>query len=303
MLEMSFRCFCAVAQTGSFSRAAQLLFVTQPTVSRYVLALEKAWGFPLFTRAARKVALTQQGAYLYGLLQGFQAQWDAGLDAAKVMAKDVHGRLRLGLTSGWQIERMPILEQFCRQYPHVQLEIQKFSFFALAERLAEGTLDVVVRGMPHGYPWGMQGRFASLIPFSVPGIIRVSSTHPAAANAQTVHELGPMNMFAFSDEHRPNSTTYMNDLLRTNGWDMSLVYYPNMESVLAAVDTHLGCSYTVPLAVPLAGSPQYRFFAVDTPIDIGFHWLKENPSEPLAAFLGELRRARPQDLVVLDNIF
>ena len=57
--------FVSVAEQGSFSKAAQELFVTQPVISQQIAALEKELGFALFTRSAKGVQLTQAGMTYY----------------------------------------------------------------------------------------------------------------------------------------------------------------------------------------------------------------------------------------------
>ena len=55
------RCFLTTAQLQSFSRAAEALYLTQPSVSRYIGQLEQEWGVTLFQRSGRSVVLTAPG--------------------------------------------------------------------------------------------------------------------------------------------------------------------------------------------------------------------------------------------------
>ena len=54
-------CFLEIVKTGSFTAAADELYITQSCVSKYIFALEKELGFPLFDRNKRKIAITQAG--------------------------------------------------------------------------------------------------------------------------------------------------------------------------------------------------------------------------------------------------
>ena len=56
--------FLTVARYLSFTRAAQELYTTQPTISRQIAALEEEWGCPLFVRSNKEVALTEEGALM-----------------------------------------------------------------------------------------------------------------------------------------------------------------------------------------------------------------------------------------------
>ena len=57
--------FVEVAESGSFSKAAKRLFLTQPTVSAHILALEKELDIRLFVRNTKEVCLTEEGQRLY----------------------------------------------------------------------------------------------------------------------------------------------------------------------------------------------------------------------------------------------
>src|SRR5438128_732042 len=92
------RVFQAVAQEGSFSRAARSLFLSQPAVTQHIQALEAELGVPLFDRFGRRIALTPAGNVLaqyvpqiMGLVRTAQvATREAGGEASRV--------LRLGIS-------------------------------------------------------------------------------------------------------------------------------------------------------------------------------------------------------------
>src|SRR6266567_300336 len=87
---------CAVARHGSFTRAAEALYIGQPAVSQHVAALERALGTALVFRAGRGVRLTEAGALVvdYGERIGRLAeQLHAGIDGLKGLTS---GRLVVG---------------------------------------------------------------------------------------------------------------------------------------------------------------------------------------------------------------
>ena len=70
--------FVEVAESGSFSKAAKRLFLTQPTVSAHILALEKELDIRLFVRNTKEVCLTEEGQRLYCAVGVFLCQTDGG---------------------------------------------------------------------------------------------------------------------------------------------------------------------------------------------------------------------------------
>jgi len=116
---------CAVARLGSFTRAAEALYVGQPTVSQHVAALERQLGVPLVYRAGRGVRLTEAGqlAVDYGerVLRLIE-QLGAGIDGLKGMTT---GRLVVGAGQTPGDYLLPrVLGEFRRRRPGVSVELE-----------------------------------------------------------------------------------------------------------------------------------------------------------------------------------
>lgn len=116
--------FIAAARTGSFSAAAEILFVTQGGVSRSVQRLETRLGAPLFSRHGRGVSLTPLGQRLFDQLEpAFQTLTNAMAGAsAQASSRDVL-RLRTvsTLSMRWLVPRLP---QFHERVPGVRVVMQ-----------------------------------------------------------------------------------------------------------------------------------------------------------------------------------
>lgn len=117
--------FLAVAETGSFSRAAEQLHLTQPAVSKRVQALETALGCRLFDRVGRRVYPTDAGRLLRpraeALLRGLR---DAQRELAD-LDRRVAGELALATSHHVGLHRLaPALREFTRRHPGVQLDIR-----------------------------------------------------------------------------------------------------------------------------------------------------------------------------------
>ena len=176
------RHFVALADARSFSKASEVLHLTQPALTRSIQALELSLGQPVFERAGRRVELTPFGhdALLKArqLVSDAQALSDQNLGAPK-------GRgalLRLGLGSGpGAILMTPLMVHMARHHPGVRFEITRGPSDALTPLLRERQLDALVvdiRALPpardlsvepiaemrgafmcrHGHPLALRGR-------------------------------------------------------------------------------------------------------------------------------------------------
>src|SRR3974377_1896078 len=112
------RLFAAVVEQGSFSRAAQPLFISQPAVSKSVQELERQVGTALLDRSRRRVTLTAAGATLYrDAQQIFVTEKAAEVERAPPRGI-AQGRLAIGATPTIGVYLLPSwLATFGRQYP------------------------------------------------------------------------------------------------------------------------------------------------------------------------------------------
>jgi len=136
------RTFVAIAETLSFTRAAEQLQLSQPTVSQQLRKLETAAGRVLVARDTRSVALTDNGEAMLGFARGILAAHDQA--AAYFSGSAMRGRLRFGSADDLALTELPhILRDFRQTHPQINLELTVNQSGALVRRLAAGQLDLV----------------------------------------------------------------------------------------------------------------------------------------------------------------
>jgi len=149
----SLRAFVAVAETGSFSRAAERLFITQPAISKRVAALEDGLQVHLFDRLGRKVVTTEAGIQLLGNARRILNDLDTSMEAVRTLGHDandhVSGKLKIGTSHHVGIHRLPpVLRQFTETHPHVDLDLLFMDSEQACELVAEGSLEVAIVTLP-----------------------------------------------------------------------------------------------------------------------------------------------------------
>jgi aminoethylphosphonate catabolism LysR family transcriptional regulator len=116
------RSFHAVATHGSFTRAAEMLHITQPTLSGQVKELEERYGTKLFLRHGRRIELTDIGKSAFAitrLMFRHEEEVEHLLQSARALTS---GELRVAADSPYIAT--PLLAQFQRLYPGIQISIQ-----------------------------------------------------------------------------------------------------------------------------------------------------------------------------------
>ncbi len=136
------RSFLALAETRNFTRAAERLGISQPTVSQHVRKLEQAAGRVLVTRDTRALHLTDNGDAMAGFARTILSANDAATRYFSGAA--MRGRLRFGMADDLAITGLPrILREFRQLYPQINLELTVSQSDQLHRRLKAGALDLV----------------------------------------------------------------------------------------------------------------------------------------------------------------
>lgn len=136
------RTFVAVAETLSFTRAAEQLQLSQPTVSQQIRKLETAANRILVVRDTRAVTLSDNGEAMLGFARSILAAHDEA--AAYFTGSAMRGRLRFGSADDLAQTQLPqILRDFRQLYPQINLELTVSQSAVLARRLRAGQLDLV----------------------------------------------------------------------------------------------------------------------------------------------------------------
>lgn len=111
----------AVAEHGSFTRAAEALFVSQPTLSQQIKQLEDSLDLPLLDRSGKVVRLTDAGeTYVYHARRAW-SELEAGTRAVQDVQNLSRGSLRIGWTPITDYLTCSLLDQFNRQFPGISL--------------------------------------------------------------------------------------------------------------------------------------------------------------------------------------
>nr|WP_316650545.1 LysR family transcriptional regulator [uncultured Gellertiella sp.] len=150
------RTFIAVADSLSFSVAAQQLGTTQSAVSRTIAYMETELGLPLLVRSSRHVALTAEGRLLLEECREVVARFTVWTDRARRMASGSVGEIEIGVNDFVVQAELPrLLHRFQSQFPEIGFRFTSASRQAILERLEHGQLHVAFVMGPVG-----NGRFS-----------------------------------------------------------------------------------------------------------------------------------------------
>ncbi|WP_162622773.1 LysR family transcriptional regulator [Salinisphaera orenii] len=156
-----------VVDCDSVTTAAARLNYSQSAVSMQLRRLETQLGTPLLTRTSRRIELTPAGVEAVGTAREMLRQ-NAELQA-KLSARDVGGRVRLGIPADFTTYLPRPLARFAELYPRAQLEVRTELSAVLVERVRAGELDLAIVTRQTNSPGGSRLRREPLVWVGAPG--------------------------------------------------------------------------------------------------------------------------------------
>jgi DNA-binding transcriptional LysR family regulator len=174
------RYFVAVAEHGSFTRAAEELHVAQQAVSQQIRALEATLAVTLLRRSSRKVELTPAGAVFVADAKRLLAASDRAVRRAQAAARGEAGTLRLVYTLATTYETTPsLLELLSERHPQLKVNAREVYGADVAYLLLGGRCDLALAPMT-SYPEGLRQRLVRREVLR----LAISARHPLAGADQ-----------------------------------------------------------------------------------------------------------------------
>jgi len=240
------RIFEVSASCESFSRAAEILDISQPAVSMQIRQFEEEVGVRLFERHARNVVLTDAGRDLLAHVRGILARVRIAEDALGSLRTDFRGQLHLGVISTAHYFAPWLLQAFRAEYPDVRVKLTVDSRDAILSALKEHRLDVAISGFPPAQADVEAETFAQ---------------HPHCIVASPQHRLAGRRNLSWaelSDEpfifREPGSATrsFLEHLLHANAVRVNvLTEMHGNETVKQAIMAQMGISFMSAHAIQL----------------------------------------------------
>ncbi|MCL1074595.1 LysR family transcriptional regulator [Shewanella dokdonensis] len=141
-------CFLRLVEIGNFTRAAEQLYLTQPTLSKMIQRLEETLDQQLLIRSNQKVELTQAGQIFHASASQIIGQWHRMEQDLANLSGLKSGHLRLGVCPMMSTLTIDLLTKFRQTYPGVELHMQEYGGFGCEQALLADSLDIAFTALP-----------------------------------------------------------------------------------------------------------------------------------------------------------
>lgn len=181
MISFQYKVFIEVASHLSFSKASEVLFISQPAVSKHVKKLEAEIGLPLFDRKGNTISLTPSGEklmeYLHGAMK-IQRQIEFDLEIVKNQLKS-RGELNVGASTTLSLYVLPkVLSSFHKKFPNVKILLINRNSENIIKSLVSKEIDLAIIETHHKI------NSVQYEPFMSDEIIPVCSNHSPFAETE-----------------------------------------------------------------------------------------------------------------------
>ena len=247
------RYFVSVAESGSFTKAAQQHYISQTAITQQMHALEERIGAPLLNRSSRPVSLTPAGKVFLKEAREILSRVDAALQHTREASTGLEGELRLGYTKGYEHSDLPrYLRAFHRAYPNVLISCYRCDTDTLATGLLHGDYDVI-------FTWDstnlrQEETLQLQVMEQVPLRVALYASHPLARRSElTRRDLKRENILFMSPSGTGNSfgDAFYIRLYQQAGYQPNILMRSNdMESILMMVAAEEGISIVPEYAHP-----------------------------------------------------
>jgi len=186
----TYQAFITVSEHGTFSKAADVLYITQPAISKRIALLEDQLGRQLFDRIGKRVILNEAGKALLPIAERILQDVKESHRVIDNLSGQVSGHLSLVTSHHIGLRRLPtILKQYAKKYPKVRLDLAFMDSENACQRIEKGSYELGVVTLPLTRPKRLQ-----IIPlWNDPLTIAVSQDHPlvniAARSPITLNQL------------------------------------------------------------------------------------------------------------------
>lgn len=278
--------FRTVAEQLHFRKAAAILFMSQPPLSRQIKELEEELGAQLFARDNKRVILTDAGQY-------FKEQVDAifvKLEESKTIVRQIHlsesGELKIGyISSVYEQQLAEILKAMREVFPYIKTRLYEVPTIKQVEALEQGKLDVgILRAPVHSEKLKLHSLFFDPFTVVLPSAKKNFTDQEALADF-----IKESPFIFFNKEYAPHYYDKLVEICERLGFKPNIIHEANnVHSIVQLVEAGLGVSI-----LPSSLEQQYAhlnvsFFKLnDIPIatEVVLAYKKSNSSAALRWFI------------------
>ncbi len=145
MTRTQLNCFSAVLRTLSFTKASNLLYTSQPAISKNISKLEEELGCRLFERSGSSLTVTEAGWLLNDFLELSEREFQKTIEEIRRVSSNSGRTVKIGCPETWNPHFLyALLKELTAELPELRYSVESYRLSELLARLGSGTFDIIV---------------------------------------------------------------------------------------------------------------------------------------------------------------
>lgn len=274
------RYFLAIANEGQITRAAKILNMEQPPLSRQLKLMEQELNVTLFDRSGKGLTLTHAGELLRDKAEQLLYQFNETMKEVKELDSGMQGMLAIGSVVSCISLLPPRIDRFRQLYPKVTFKIAEGDHFILGSQLERRSIELIVARLPFESPNDTEPYEVLSLP-SDPFVAVLPSAWVAdpAKTTMNMSELADMPFLTL----KTDKTTGMHHKVmieaRAHGFEPNVICECSSVAIIVAlVAAGIGATVfpkSVMASFPLPTIQMLKIADADFQSDVGILWLKD----------------------------
>jgi DNA-binding transcriptional LysR family regulator len=277
--------FITAARCLNFSKAADLLYITQPALSRQINSIEKELNIQLFIRIGHELRLTPAAKVLYEEFTKLYDHYESSIDHANTVQHGITGKLTIGVMDGMRMDDIlpSQLQRFSEEYPEIEIGLSYLNLNDLITGLYDGSLDVSFTAYPEV---GARRYIEHKIIAESRDCIAVHITNPLAEKSfVNLGDLENENFILLKPSVSETLHTTVLQSFAAYGVRPNVIYSPSLFTSALLVQSGLGVTLFDTRSI-FRTMPSIRFLDTDQVTDprLVAAWHQDNTNAPFLTF-------------------
>lgn len=234
----SLKVFCDLAETESFTKAAQINGVTQSAVSQQVSSMERNFKALLIERSRKKFRLTREGQVLYDYSKRIIQTYEELISKLQEIKEIVSGTIRVATIYSIGLHDLPpYLKRYMKEYPTVRLHVEYRRADQVYEEVLGNVADLGLVAFPHRDPK------LDIVPLRKDPMVLICHPQHPFARQKSIHVKSLIGQKFVAFEPDIPTRRALDKLFREHGVSVNIVMeFDNIETVKRAVEIDAGIS-------------------------------------------------------------
>lgn len=267
--------FITIVECGSLTKAAEKLFVSQPSLSKYVKRLENNLGIELFDRTSSPLRMTFAGERYYKYILNMQRLNQDLQKEFQDIKKDLRGRIRLGVALWRGACLLPdVFPEFHKKYPNIEIELFEGRSNQLESALLNDNIDMAVMNLPRVMNYT---KLSCETIFEEPILLAASTEHPVIQELlknceyKGKYPVAPVEILSqlpiLMTKPGQNLTIQINYFLAKNQIEVNtLMTTSNLTTAINLVSKGMGATFVPGEGASVCSRPgKVTYFLIDSP--------------------------------------